>query len=351
MKKIDVNKIFKGTIAVHITDYFPKKRRIRTRFSVDPRKWFRDTIHFTLNKPVKDLSTIQTSNLREAVWSSKKFCILIPFDKLYEINGKNLQGFGPDDTFFTRSIILPDNTMIIIMPNGISDAVENMVVLNEEISSQFQTDKNKFFEKVINGIIYRIFNPNNNWDIIKVCRKTIVDMGYSPEFFYDKSIREISDVLGLEFVAHYMHWTSNLEDFLIIIHVHKAYADNIPSVIVKASRNGIVFPIKESTGISGGFIDSTGKEFRFTKINGLTKEERQAAESLEYSMILPEIISSLQYPVNFAESLLKSKKIPPSYHNAIKFYIRDYQEYVKRKLSREIILLCPKLTELLNKKF
>src|SRR3989344_2996777 len=148
-KIIFLDKIFKGTIAVHITDYFPKKRRIRTRFSIDPRKWFRDTIHFALNKPVKDLSVFQTPNLKEAVWSNKKFCILIPFDKLYKLNGKNLQGFAPDDTFFTRSIILPGGTLIVVMPNGINDVIEGEIITNEETSSQFSMTKKKFFEKTV----------------------------------------------------------------------------------------------------------------------------------------------------------------------------------------------------------
>ncbi len=351
LNKKDLETIFKGIIAVHLTDYFPKKRRIRTRFSIDPIKWFRDTIHFTLNKPVKDLSAFQTPNLTEAIWSNKKFCILIPFDKLYEINGKNLQGFGPDDTFFTRNIILPNETIILVMPNGVTEAIENKITTNQEILSQFSTGKKKFFEKSVDEIIYRIFNPNITWNIIEIVKETIIEKGYSPKFFYDKSIRDISDALGLEFVAHYTHWTSNLENFLIIIHIHKTYADNIQSVIAKATRDEIVFPIRENTGVSGGFLDSIGKEFRFIEISKLTKDERQAAQSLEDSMVNPERINSLQYPVEFATSLLKSKKIPPVYNNAIKFYIRDYQEYIKKKLSKEIIRLCPKLIELIDEKF
>ena len=352
LNKADLETVFRGIIAIHLTDYFPKKRRIRTRFSIDPRKWFRDTIHFTLNEPVKDLSAFQTPNLKEAVWSNKKFCILIPFDKLYELNGKDLQGFGPDDTFFARSINLPEGTLIIIMQNGIADAVENNVVSNEEISSRFNTIKDKYFEKVLNGIIYRILNPNISWDIIQVTKEIIIEKGYSPKFFDDKPIREISDTLGLEFLPHYMHWTSNLEDFLIIIHIHKEYVSNIPSIIAKTSREGILFPIKENTGVSGDwFIDSKGKIFSFTKINGLTKEEKRSAECLEWSMLDPERITSLQFPIEQAKALLKSRNVPVTYHNAIKFYIKDYQEYVKKILPRGIIILCPRLTELLNEKF
>src|SRR3989344_1360033 len=121
---IDFEKIFKGTIAVHLTDYFPKKRRIRTRFSVNPLLWFRDTVHFSLNEPVADLPAFSTPNAKSAVWSGKKFCILVPFDQLYALNGKHLQSFGTRDTFFIRSVLLPKGTLILIMPDGIHDAID-----------------------------------------------------------------------------------------------------------------------------------------------------------------------------------------------------------------------------------
>ncbi len=352
MAEEDIKKIFKGTIAVHLTDFLPKKKRIRTRFSIDPRKWFRDTVHFTLNKPVQDLSVFMVGGTKPAIWSDKKFCILIPFDRLYELNGKNLQLFTPDDTFFTRSVILPDGTIILAMPIGFNDLINGGIISNEELSSNFAAvNKPKFFEKDKDGIIYRIFNPSIQWEITKVAINTIVENGYSPKFFNDKNINQINEALGLEAVAHYIHWTSNLEEFLISIHVHKNYLDNILSVLVKTEGEGIVFPIKKNTGAYGDFLDSKDKQFRFIGISGLTTDERHAAECLEWSMLDPEKRSSLQFPFEHAKSLLKSKEVPLTYHNAIKFYIKDYQDYVKKKLPREILILCPMLSEFLEERF
>ncbi|GEM_PF-6995103 len=350
MADIDLNAILKGTIAVHITNLFPKKRLIRTRFSMNPSNWFRDTVHFALNKPVQDLSALQTGG-HTAVWSGKKFCILIPFDKLYAVHGKRLQSFSPEDTFFTKSVPLPEGTVILILPEGIPDAIENHVTTQEELAGAFQNQPSRgFFQKEIGGIICRIFNPALSWDIVDVAKSAIQELGYSSKFFNDKNIREISELLGIkDFIPHNIHWTAWLEDFKIGIENHKHDIDHMRTLIVKLEEQGTVFPIiHDRDGALGECLDAMGKRFNLLAIQQLSNDERRAVESLAWSLLNIDRHSRLQYPSLQAMAMLQSQSIPSNYHNAIRFYLNDYRKYVREKLPKKVIDSCAGLNDLLN---
>ena len=351
MADIDLQAILKGTIAVHITGLFPKKRIIRTRFSTNPLKWFRDTVHFALNEPVQDLSALQTGG-HAAVWSGKKFCILIPFDKLYAVHGKHLQSFSPEDTFFTKSVPLPEGTVILILPDGIPEAIENHVTTQEEVAGAFQNPPSEgFFQKDIGGIIYRFFNPAQAWNIVDVAKATIQELGYSLKFFHDKDIRKINELLGIkDFIAHNIHWTAWLEDFKIGIENHKHSIDYMRTLIVKLEEQGIVFPIiHERDGSLGDCFDAAGKRFNFMTQSHLSNDERRASEALAWSLFNEgNYPSRLQYPILMAIGMLQSQKTPSNYHNAIRFYLNDYRKYIREKLPKKVINSCAGLNDLLS---
>jgi len=90
-------------VAVHMTDYFPRGAKIRTTGAATEGNDYipRETIHFTLNDTVSQLGI--------ANWDSKKYAILIPFEKVAN-RFINLHGA---DSFILGDLKLPDGTEVM----------------------------------------------------------------------------------------------------------------------------------------------------------------------------------------------------------------------------------------------
>ncbi len=372
MQEGELYDILKKIVAIHLTDYFPRKKCIKPRFSFQPFYIVRDTTHFTLNAVAQDLGTFQTGGAGSASWSNKSFAIICPFDKLYALNGKNLQNFNPQDTFFTRIVKLPEGTVVLILPSGIDQAIKEKIISQEEMTMHFgeytgpvQIVAN-YFEKKSEGISYRIYNWHAHVQVKDLALRTIHEMGY-PYSVPDKLV-EINQTLGFgsKIVAHDDHWTKSLENFSGVISITKRHVDNIVSFLSKLDSLGIKLPTysMEHSGYNRiGFpnisdkkevekiIDVTERTFSPDILDTFSREENEGAwfysSCLDYKKGMDSTLTLLR-PVIFAEGMLLNEKIPKTYHKIIIVLVKDYQKYVREHIPMAVIILMPHLQEALS---
>ena len=102
---------------VHCTDYPPiiddGKLCIPTTFRGSDGKWFRTSIHFSLNHVVEPVSAMGHGSS----WNEKKYIIIAPLTGVRELNG-NPYGVLPQDTWWVSGtdglLKLPEGTKIIV---------------------------------------------------------------------------------------------------------------------------------------------------------------------------------------------------------------------------------------------
>jgi len=365
MSNSQIKAILKQLIAIHVTDYFPKRNLIRTRYSSSPLTWLRDTVHFSLNKPVGNLSALMTGNMTAASWSQQKFGILIPFDKLYASCGKQLQSISEKDTYFTGDILIPTGSVILILPDGIQDAFENRITTQDEVfryfgdtSSPAAKKDTPFFVKKMRGIEYRVYNYWEDWTVKRLVTLVVKELGYPANL--NLKWREVNKMLDAGFTSHDDHWTSRMEDWGEGIRSMEEEVDFIFIFLKRLNSKGVALPLVDIEGsvclgvrsqTNRGLTDSKGHVF---STNGLYKdfsrEELFAGNILEQSLLdISESRRKLQTPLR--EGVILLEQVPDRYHKTIKTYASDYQTKIKKKLPKGVIKLCPHLEELLDLKF
>ena len=147
----ELDKIFQKIIAVHLTNYFPTNGIIKTKFFTNPKTWFIDTIHFTLNQPIS--GELKRGTGQDLSWKNLKFVFLIPFHILYKESGDRLAGFEEEDTFFMGNIQIPKSSTIVIFNDGLEDVIKENIISKEEIASHIGKG-----QKIINKNIHRYSN-------------------------------------------------------------------------------------------------------------------------------------------------------------------------------------------------
>jgi len=375
----EVKEKLRKLVAVHLTDYFPKKKAIRPRFSWQPFTIIRDTTHFTLNDVAEDLGALQTGG-KEAIWSNKSIAILIPFDKLYEMNGKNLKIFNPIDTVFTGVIFLPEGTHVVITLNAYESAMHAGVTSQEEMTLQFGETPQKnipdYYEKEIEGILYKFYNWQKPWKIKEIAWNEMAIMGYQGS--HDSGIEDWStfakslgkDVEGK--VLHSDHWTSALEGFSTRFESYKRKIIYIAMMIEELEKKGIRVPFssadnkydKPRVGLPYYFdaeesyiLSADGKKYPGKVIEEITSinvsDKKSVIELLNLSLDRGTDIYSIQYPLSAVrakienqdnEYMIKTKK----YLKVLRLLAAQYKQCIKDTLSKELIKECPNLQELLK---
>ncbi len=140
----------KSLIAVHITEYLPKKGIISTLGSVRGTKYTRETVHFTLNGAVGDHGYGKFKG---------KFAILIPLNKIID----RIINIAPMDSFTLGTVKIPSEGEILYPYNPEKDNPEE---LKHKIRKQIGN---------LNIILY-----DRNKDLRKeIVPKRIREKGYS----------------------------------------------------------------------------------------------------------------------------------------------------------------------------
>lgn len=102
----------KDLVLVHRTNYFPKDGEIKTRLYDNP-DLLRDTIHFSLNGPVR--GHIYGN------WDNSKYTIIVPLDHVDDNTLENMILFNPSDTVFMGDFKLPEGSVIIGTHDSLKD--------------------------------------------------------------------------------------------------------------------------------------------------------------------------------------------------------------------------------------
>ena len=368
-----IDKFFTKLIAIHLTNYFPKNGIIKTRFFTEPKTWLRDTLHFSTNEPVEDISSFSSIKKGGSSWKIRNFAILIPFDRLYQSHPGKLQTLSGKDTFFIGNITIPKGSTIIVMSTGIQDLISSKIISNEEHNKLIELFKMStkvgrdfIFKKTVNGINYRIYHGHKG--IKQVVSEVIEILGYKAEGItmicsqtLKIGILEVDEILGLGRESHGDHWTSDLEQIKTDIDAFKEEINLLVQAIAHLKERNIIFPTylqgyykKEGMNISKKnktYVDSKGRIFNGTIIADFPISEINAFETLfrsseEYNEFSGNVF---QTPFRKAESGLK--KYPKKYLPAIRDHIRDYQEHVKKYFPKNLIGLCPDLKKYLKEDY
>ncbi|MBT4175054.1 hypothetical protein HOC80_00180 [archaeon] len=368
-----IDKFFTKLIAIHLTNYFPQNGIIKTRFFTAPKTWLRDTLHFSTNKPVEDISSFSSIKKGGSSWKVRNFAILIPFDRLYQNHPGKLQTLSGKDTFFIGNITIPEGSTIIVMSTGIQELINNKIISNEEHNKLIELFKistkvgrDFIFKKTVNGINYRIYHGHKK--IKPVVSEVIKILGYEAKGItmicsqtLKIGILEVDKILGLGRESHGDHWTSDLEQITADIDSFKEEINFLVRAIAHLKERNIIFPTypqgyykKDGMEISKKnktYVDSKGRVFNGTIIADFPIIELNAFDTLfrssvEYS---DNSINTFQSPFRKVKSALK--KYPQKYLPAIKDHIRDYQEHIKKYFPKNLIGYCPNLKKYLKEDY
>lgn len=372
MEEREMYATFKKIVAVHLTNYFPRKKCIKPRFVFQPFYIIRDTTHFTLNTVVEDLSNFQTGGSGNANWSNKLFAVLAPFDGLYALNGKNLQSLAQIDTFFTRVVKLPVGTVVLILPDGIDQAIREKITTQAEAMLAFgeyaglKQPTTPFFEKIIEGIQYRIYNWHMRWYVKQEALRMMNEMGYAIE---PLALHNLRKEQGIGSKPHDLHWTRGLEEFSIVVHKGEEAVKDLLIFLAKIELLGISlpttyishyemarygFPIKGDPEGVEKIIDAESREFSGDVLDTFSIEEVNGSRVYDFSVRYnpgKDSCMTLLGPIIRGRGLLKTPSIPKMYHKIIILWIKNYQRYIREHVPMSVIILMPGLQEGLSDSF
>ncbi|MBS3162731.1 hypothetical protein J4467_02300 [Candidatus Woesearchaeota archaeon] len=349
----ELDKIFQKIIAVHLTNYFPTNGIIKTKFFTNPKTWFIDTIHFTLNQPIS--GELKRGTGQDLSWKNLKFVFLIPFHILYKESGDRLAGFEEEDTFFMGNIQIPKSSTIVIFNDGLEDVIKENIISKEEIASHIGKGQ-KIINKNIEGIEYIIYPKlglkeiNKKEFIVGVIEKK----GYTTSGI---NFREISKKINLS-SHHPDHWSWDLTHFKFSIDFFKEYANYFIQAILKLREAGYTYPIYYYDSFDGKrlfnfytnrrnkYYDAKNKDFDPQKIM-FTEEETLALKIFYESVYVDQDISRAKFQEPFDEARKILKIVPDRYYTSINVEIEEYKE-VLRRIPKPLIALCPHLQEYLK---
>jgi len=372
-----IEKVFSKVVAVHLTDYFPRGKLIRTTMMfLKPALYMRDTIHFSLNGTVRNVTS--TPNFKKAIWDDKKIAILLPFDKLYLSNPgqlKNIFEYCNDDTFFSGNVKIPEGSVVLIIFEGKRDLLRSKIISKEEFVKlkgiykiSKKVDKEVFLKKEVDGIEYRIYIGRKK--IRELVREQIKIMGYE----YGKELGEIAkeqgtvlygeirDKLRITTRLHSNSKFSTAQSFNLRVENQIRYLKHFPFTIRKLREAGYEFPFKDYSGkyieyyeylIEKGWelIDANGKKFVKKSVNLSDKE----IDSLNFVTATIRYGSSKYSPLQFrfeeAEKLLEDKDHSLKYRKVVVIKITDLQKSIRENVEPKYIKMCPNLQKCLNKKY
>lgn len=163
-------------VAIHLTRYFPKKGILRTLNSVFPADTLRNTIHFGINHPVRNLAFYGN-------WDDSKYAVIAPLDELCREKGNQVRNFNVVDTYFVGDVKLPVGTTVLVSSQAYGDLIyEEGVIDGDTLMSKFGDERNlpQPNDKMViekDGIKYVVLSWNSE-NLREETYKEIAGQGY-----------------------------------------------------------------------------------------------------------------------------------------------------------------------------